>query len=405
MKAIHVLSTEGWRLATKSILYDMDTPELLTMVLSALQWRKFGGIQLYTDAVGKEFVERRKFSHLYDKIVMLPNLPRINHQVFWDIYKLVALEMNGGEAIICDLDLVLFNRKRFERGCVYFGHTEPITMQPYPSNRDHFERFGFSYGWDWSAPAVNTCYIEFPEHCGCFSSTWVKLALGFAEIYSDHLAREGGNVGWQFEPALFASQRVLGMLLASVKAHGNYLFNLGELPHHDFNPYAFHLWGRKEIYRTCVEPRAQMLNWLRAKIIDFKHRERCDLKELDLFSSFLPNVEARHIADRGRVAIEPDMNDTPLTRTVITAGKYWRAMDPCSGLTRTLRFDEPEKIYRGDILFSEVPGGQCSIWWNKRKLAELETPVAPGKADWIWNLPIAGVGPVPDRAEQSTNAV
>ena len=388
MKFIHVLSTEGWRAATKSPAFDMDDPEVMTMMLSALQARKFGAIKLYTDPHGREFVERRKFAHLYDRISMLPHLPRINHQVFWDIYKQVALDMSGYTGTVIDTDLVLF--KGISEHCTRFGHLEPVDMEPYPTNREHFEKFGFSYGWDWTAPAVNTCLINF--NADALASTWVQFGLGFAEVYSHHLEQHGGNLGWQFEPALFASQRLLGMLLSRWKIwpSSGYLFNLGEAPHHDYTPAAFHLWGRKEIYRTCVEPRAQMLNWLRDRIVDHGADGRKMLDNAGLYQTFTEQTQRFQISCRGRVAIEPDMNDTLLTRTVITTGKHWRAMDPCSGLSRVLRFGEVDKLYRGDVLFSDTAGGQCSVWWNKRKLAELVSPVEPGKADWIWNLPVRG---------------
>jgi hypothetical protein len=394
MKTIHVLSTAGWRMATGQAQYEMDAPELMTMILSALEWRKYGEIELYTDNTGVDFMLKHRLEKVYNRFVRLPAMERINHQIFWDVYKTVALAMTCGEAVISDIDLVVF-KKPFglgRPGAMVFGHPEPIEMQPYPLNREHFEKLGFSYDWNWSAPAINTCLIWMP--LPNVRSTYTHFSLGFAESYSQYFAASCGaqNPGWQFEPAMFASQRLLGMVmdwLWVANGEKRFLFELGELPHHRFTPRAFHLWGRKEIYRTCIEPRIQFLNWLRAKIMEQWPNVGKEILEANrLYHTFTMLTERMALQNNGRVVVDYDDHDTLFTRSVILSpSSEWYAMDPCSGLIRTLRRDTAEKIYRGDVLFTRKPG-QCTVWWNKQQLAELAGPCAPGKADWIWNVPV-----------------
>lgn len=71
--------------------------ELMTMLLSALSWRKHNGkIDLVTDAAGKEYIEQLGIGFVWDEIKLgLDILPAvgIDENVFWTAGKLVALGM------------------------------------------------------------------------------------------------------------------------------------------------------------------------------------------------------------------------------------------------------------------------------------------------------------------------
>src|SRR5205823_227657 len=109
MKAIHVLSTAPWRAAYGTgASFRMDTPEFMTLLLACLEWRRRGELDLYTDDEGEAWVKEHRLDQFYTKIVKLPTLKRINPQIFWDLPKIIALDMCRGQGVIADTDLVYF---------------------------------------------------------------------------------------------------------------------------------------------------------------------------------------------------------------------------------------------------------------------------------------------------------
>ena len=88
----------------------MQDYELLTMILSALMWRKNNGpISLYGDKRAIAYVEEKGISHiwnggLYD--ISVPDSVRAN--VFWASGKLYALKEVKAPSVMVDLDLIVW---------------------------------------------------------------------------------------------------------------------------------------------------------------------------------------------------------------------------------------------------------------------------------------------------------
>ena len=81
MKTVHVLSTAPWY-SVRSDPYEKDSVELLTMILAAFAWKRFGQIHLYTDYAGAAWAMEHRLDLVYDRIVRMPELKGINHSVF-----------------------------------------------------------------------------------------------------------------------------------------------------------------------------------------------------------------------------------------------------------------------------------------------------------------------------------
>ena len=67
IEGFHILWTAPYFEKSKDDTYSMQDYELLTMILSALMWRKMNGpITLYGDARAIDYVEGRGLSHIWN---------------------------------------------------------------------------------------------------------------------------------------------------------------------------------------------------------------------------------------------------------------------------------------------------------------------------------------------------
>lgn len=381
MNTIHVLSTAPWRAAYGTgTSFRMDTPEFLTLLLACLEWRSRGELYLYTDADGEDWAKEQRIAGLYTKIVRLPELKRIAPQIFWDIGKVIALEMDGANSVIADLDFVSF--VPVTQSFLYIGHAEPLTWPCYANNRDRFEQYGFSYGWDWTAPAYNTCLLNITWHMG-LRKEYVAWALNFAENYSEHPLKESPD--WRYAPAMFAGQRLLGMVARRFGIRGLEFFKL-RATHHDYAKEGFHLWNRKLVYRQCLEPRVAILNWLLDRITAHKNEDTNLLLRRYTSKStgppgFYRDPERQAIQANGTAALQYDSVDTPFTRTLLVNGcgahqsNCGEVTDPCTGEIRDL-FPGRHKLYTGDIV-KLSPHCKAMFIHNARLVNEIETGVSP----------------------------
>ncbi len=93
IEGFHILWTAPYFEKSKDDTYSMQDYELLTMILSALMWRKMNGpITLYGDARAIDYVEGQGLSHIWNggiKEIQVPD--SISPGVFWAAGKLYAL--------------------------------------------------------------------------------------------------------------------------------------------------------------------------------------------------------------------------------------------------------------------------------------------------------------------------
>lgn len=85
IEGFHTLWTAPYFEKSKDDTYSMQDYELLTMILSALMWRKMNGpITLYGDARAIDYVERQGLSYIWNggiKEIQVPD--SISPGVFW----------------------------------------------------------------------------------------------------------------------------------------------------------------------------------------------------------------------------------------------------------------------------------------------------------------------------------
>ena len=98
--------------------------ELMTMILSALSWRKHNGkIDLVTDVAGKGYIEKLGIGFVWDEIKLGLDILQavgIDENTFWAAGKLVALGMYQSPCAVIDLDFIVWKQLNFS--CQYHNN-------------------------------------------------------------------------------------------------------------------------------------------------------------------------------------------------------------------------------------------------------------------------------------------
>ena len=109
MLGTHIVHTQNNRIGVSP--YNMLLFEVLTMVLSCLNWKKYEGpIKLYTDQPFYDYIKDLGLLWLWDEIDLetLKTLPEnVNYSTFWAYPKLYINSLQEGEFANLDIDLYI----------------------------------------------------------------------------------------------------------------------------------------------------------------------------------------------------------------------------------------------------------------------------------------------------------
>mgnify|MGYP006330573343 CR=1 FL=1 len=255
MKAIHVVSTRPttnfYVTRAEGSAYRQEDFEVLTTVLSALEWRRHNGpIRLYTDGPGQEFYDRLGLLDLWDGGVDTEQLERasqtINCGVFWSFGKLVALRQESAPCCLLDTDLIVWDHiGRLIDAEVMSLHEEPLGFAAYVDRDDLVAAPGFDWsGLDWSAAPYSAAMLYFAGDA--FKNRYADRALSF--MAGNPIAAEPRGP----LPAhpIFVEQRLLSMCATAsgvrigsfLRDHGGAALRSGQ-PNTVFT----HLWNAKTL--------------------------------------------------------------------------------------------------------------------------------------------------------------
>ncbi|MFF4219084.1 DUF6734 family protein [Streptomyces nondiastaticus] len=309
MKAIHVVST---RPATNFYVsraegspYRQEDFEVLTTVLSALEWRRHNGmIRLYTDPEGREFYDRLGLLDLWDGGVdagLLESASRtINCGVFWSFGKVVALRQEAAPCCVMDVDLIVWGGiRQLVTAEVMSLHEEPLCFAAYVGQDRLTAPPGFDWsGLDWSVTPCSAALLVFTEDA--FKNAYADRALSFME--GNPVRSEPGEA----LPAhpIFAEQRLLPMCAkASGVRIGSFLrdYTGAELRSGRKNTTFTHLWNAKTLLHHDLEKRRELC----ARYAHRIRRDHPDVAEVLAGSELLREHFRR--ADR-----QPEPNGPPL---------------------------------------------------------------------------------------------
>lgn len=199
--------------------------ELLTAVLSALEWKKHNGkIILFTDcsdSIGdwSDFV--------WDEVKELGDIP-VNPEIFWAAGKLYAMKNMTVPFCMLDTDFIVWKKLSFEDRLCAIHEEEPDIYPDYP---EIFENKGFSK----TVKPVNTAFTYINDDV--FLKLYTDEALSFMESYS-------GEKDF-LKPMIFAEQRMFSMCAEGLGIKINILSDLERLFKDGHDGHFTHLWGFK----------------------------------------------------------------------------------------------------------------------------------------------------------------
>lgn len=244
LSAFHVLWTSPY--VKKGESYSLSQAELLTLIISALLWRKQNGIiVLYSDKLGYEYIVSQKLEWLYDDIdteTLDGHEYKINPEIFWAAGKLIALKNHEAPCVMLDHDLIVTGNISylFSGFDVCAFHPEELNPEVY-INREYLKcpvGYQFPDQFDWNVKPLNTALL------------YVKNA-DFKKNYTNHAFDfMTGNMEYPKEfvsQMVFAEQRLLAM---TAKMYGQKTGTVLNNPFALENKHFIHLWGYKHVLRS-----------------------------------------------------------------------------------------------------------------------------------------------------------
>ncbi len=163
MNAIHTIWTAPF-FAKNNGAYFIEDFEILTTILSAMQWRKHNGkIKLVADKCAIEFYKDTGLIGIWDEVEELEIDDNINPKMFWAASKLYALKKEKTPVVILDTDFIVWESIDFDKtsNCAVI-HFEDLYEDIYPQ-KEHF-KMRDTYIWkdfDWHLKAANTAFCVF----------------------------------------------------------------------------------------------------------------------------------------------------------------------------------------------------------------------------------------------------
>lgn len=223
----------------------MNNAEILTMVISALMWRKYNGkIKLYTDIEGLSFIEKNKLSDIWDEIdvsVLENNTYSIDPTIFWAAGKLIALEDSACPCVMLDTDLIVVKSisNILSGSEITALHSEPLNSEVYinPNYLKKPNGYKFPDFYDWSVLPSNTAFLYIKDNQ--FRDFYLDQSKSFM---FNNFEKPMENVSQM----VFAEQRLLSICAVIKEIDIQYML---ESPFSLNNETIIHLWGFKNVLR------------------------------------------------------------------------------------------------------------------------------------------------------------
>lgn len=239
----------------------MQDYEILTMIMSALMWRKHNGdIWMHGDRIALEYIDKLGISHIWngglDEIAVPDKVPE---KVFWAAGKLYAMEQVTMPAVMVDLDLIIWKdiKGYIKNTEICAIHREGIFPDVYPE-KEFFhmaEDYKFDPDWNWNVFPVNTCMLYMADDE--FKQYYIESAFDFME----HCRETEENLCHM----VFAEQRMLAMCAEKKgKIISSFFPSSMDIEQQDIFT---HLWGYKNILKFNYKDRVAFNNKMCRRIL------------------------------------------------------------------------------------------------------------------------------------------
>ena len=270
--------------------------ELMTMILSALSWRKYNGkIDLVTDVAGKGYIEKLGIGFVWDEIKLGLDILQavgIDENTFWAAGKLVALGMYQSPCAVIDLDFIVWKQLNFSdfdnAYDVVTIHDEKVNNDVYPQKDFFAFKEGSSWQkWvqelDWQVPALNTAFAYFSNEQLRYD--YCQKALSFmVHISPNNLLNKLGL--WGGLPYMvLAEQRLLAMLARKHGMKAGTFSSMDALLNGKQDSFT-HLWGHKQVLKDNAEEAVGFCHRCAVRIRADYHEAFAHLSQLDWFRKY-----------------------------------------------------------------------------------------------------------------------
>lgn len=246
--------------------------ELLTMIASALTYRKYNGpMHLYTDTRGMDWLSDQGLLSIYDVVhTSLDDIPEeLNHDIFWAGGKLYAYHQCKAPCISIDYDAVVWKRLPFLKDDAVALHPEPTNWGGYRNTEDLLSQFGFHPDeWSWDTEAANMGVVVFNDEE--LKAFFTKRAIDFMLEYSKSGRKRatyeglfGPGIYTSVEEMIFAEQRLLMMCADKTYKTVGFMTGFDRAKEHiQLNDQVTHLWNSKRGYKVHSEARKAFCNYM-----------------------------------------------------------------------------------------------------------------------------------------------
>jgi len=251
LNAFHSNWTKPFSLRNQGASYFIEDYDLLTSILSALEWRKHnGGIKMVTDTTGAEYYRQLGLEHVWD-LGITTSLDLLDSEAifplsFWAAGKIFALKEQPVPCVMIDKDFIVWKSiaAAVNGAALAVAHREDLYDEIYPE-RSFFnmdEHYKFPAEWDWTVLPCNTALLyinneQFKEHYTTESIRFMRNLRKTKNITAE---------------MVFAEQRLLGMCAA---AKGIQIETLLDTANLDTQDSFTHVWGFKGELQTNMEKR------------------------------------------------------------------------------------------------------------------------------------------------------
>lgn len=240
---------------------DVEDFDLYCTALSALQWRKNGGvITMCCDSAYAEYYTRIGFTDVWNgvNVCVADDLEGIDPLMFWAGGKLLALREVDAPVAMIDTDFIMWNNPKFGEELIA-AHREDISDGIYPPLSFFKTRPDISAhilpDFSESVLPLNTAFLYVPDND--FKEFYTSQAIAFMKsaVRCDDFLKY----------MVFAEQRLAAMCAEYTGTPVKTLLDKDVLfrPQSDFT----HLWGAKQAMRNHPELRADFIEKCRARLI------------------------------------------------------------------------------------------------------------------------------------------
>jgi hypothetical protein len=251
MTAFHSTWTKPFLARHESAAYTMPDYEILTTVLSALEWRRHNGsIKMITDRIGAAYFHLLGLEHIWDGGIDTVLDDAIDKTIsplsFWAAGKIYALQRQTSPCAMIDTDFIIWKplKDKLENETLAVIHREGINDNIYPP-KSFFDMNGayqFPGIWDWTVEPCNTAFLYIADET--FKKYYTARSIEFMKNF-----RRSKDITVEM---VFAEQRLLAMCATEKNIRIKSLLDASNFENQDCFT---HVWGFKSSLQESPDKR------------------------------------------------------------------------------------------------------------------------------------------------------